>query len=317
MRAADFSMLPPVEPVVDGDAAPCRPPSTAAHPLRGLLLFACGVLVLACMDTTTKYLAARYEVPLIVGVRYVVNLVMMVALVAPTQRARLVRTQRTGLVLVRAACLATASLFMGFAFQRMPVAESTSIVFLAPSIVLLLARPLLGERIGVAGWVAAVAGFAGVLLVAHPGSGLEPLGVAFALAAAIVTAVYQLLSRVLAGTERTMALLFYTALVGAIVFGLAAPWFWNGRVPHLPDLLLFLSLGLYAGVGHYLFTAAHRFAAASTLAPVGYLQVVWAGLLGWLVFGHLPALVSIVGMIVIIASGALVALNSSVQRKDR
>src|SRR4051812_44716576 len=303
-------------PVVDGDAL-APPTRLAVHPLLGMMLFACGVLVLACMDTTTKYLAARYEVPLIVAVRYVVNCLLMIALLAPTYGARLVRTRRTGLVLVRAACLAAASILLGFALKRMPVAESTSIVFLAPTIVLLLARPVLGERIGGLGWGAAIAGFAGVLLVARPGAGLELIGVALALATAIVTAAYQLLSRVLASTERTMTLLFYTALVGAIAFGLAAPWFWDGRIPRPVDLLLFLSLGIYSGVGHYLFTAAHRYAPASTLAPIGYLQVVWAGLLGWLVFGHVPAGPSILGMFVIIGSGVLIALKPSLQRKGR
>lgn len=307
----------PSEPVADGDSDLAPTPSAASRPLRGMLLFACGVLVLACMDTTTKYLAARYEVPLIVAVRYVVNCLLMVVVLTPAYGARLVETRRTGLVLVRAACLAAASIFLGFALKRMPVAESTSIVFLAPTLVLLLARPILGEHIGRRGWIAAIAGFTGVLLIARPGAGLEPVGVALALATAAVTAAYQLLSRVLASTERTMALLFYTALVGAIAFGLAAPWFWDGRVPRLPDLLLFLSLGAYSGVGHYLFTAAHRFAPASTLAPIGYLQVVWAGLLGWIVFGHVPPALSIVGMLVVIASGALIALKAPSQRKDR
>jgi drug/metabolite transporter (DMT)-like permease len=121
----------------------------------------------------------------------------------------------------------------------------------------------------------------------------------------------------LADSERTIALLFYTALVGAILFGLAAPWFWDGRVPRPLDLLLFFSLGIYSGLGHYLFTAAHRYAPASTLAPIGYLQVVWAGLLGWLVFGHVPPSLSLLGMVAIIASGALIALKPSLHRKDR
>jgi drug/metabolite transporter (DMT)-like permease len=306
-----------IEPVADGDVGPAAPTLTAARPLRGMAIFACGVLVLACMDTTTKYLAARYEVPLIVGVRYVVNCLLMIVALGPAYGARLVRTRRTGLVLVRAACLAAASIFLGFALKRMPVAESTSIVFLAPTLVVLLARPLLGERIGALGWTAAIAGFAGIVLIARPGAGLEPLGVALALATAAVTAAYQLLSRMLASSERTIALLFYTALVGAIVFGLAGPWFWDGRVPRAFELMLFLSLGIYSGVGHYLFTAAHRYAPASSLAPIGYLQVVWAGLLGWIVFGHVPGALSVAGMVIVIASGALIALKPSFQRKDQ
>jgi drug/metabolite transporter (DMT)-like permease len=269
------------------------------------------------MDTTTKYLAERYAPPLIVGVRYVVNCLLMIAVFAPAYRGRLVHTERTALVLVRGACLAAGSLLLAFAFVRMPVAETTSLVFLAPTLVALLARPVLGERIGALGWVAALTGFAGVLLIARPGSGLEPVGVLLALGGAATTAVYQLLSRMLATTERTMALLFYTALIGAIVFGMAAPWFWDGRIPEPVEMLLFLSLGVYSGVGHYLFTAAHRYAAASTLAPVGYVQVIWAGLLGWIVFGHVPAALSVVGMGIIIASGALITLRPTLERRWR
>jgi drug/metabolite transporter (DMT)-like permease len=297
------------ELVVDGDAVVVAAPPIAHQPLRGITLFACGVLVLACMDTTTKYLVASYEAPLVVAVRYVVNGLLMIALLAPTYGFRLVQTRRTGLVILRAGCLAIVSIVLSFALKRLPVAESTSIVFLAPTVVILLARTLLGERMKATGYIAAATGFAGVLLIARPGAGLEPLGVVLALVAAVVTALYQLLSRVLAPTERTMALLFYTALLGAIVFGLAAPWFWDGRIPRLVDMALLVSLGVYSAVGHYLFTAAHRYAPASTLAPIGYVQVVYAGLLGWLVFGHVPDALSIAGMLVIIASGALMTLK--------
>jgi drug/metabolite transporter (DMT)-like permease len=280
------------------------------HPVRGALLFVTGLLLFACMDTTTKYLSAHYEVPLIVAIRYIVNCLLMIVLLAPTHGRQLVETQRTGLVLVRAGCLAAASLLVGLALQRMPVAETTAINFIAPMLVVLIAGPLLGERVGAWGWAAAGAGFAGVLLVARPGSGLETIGIVFALGAVGANAAYQLLSRVLAGSERTIALLFYTALVGSICFGLALPWFWEGRAPGLGELLLFLSLGVYGGVGHFLFTAAYRHAPASMLAPMNYLQLLWAGLLGWLVFGHVPDRLSTLGMCVIAASGLVMALKS-------
>ena len=283
---------------------------TADHPLRGTLLFVTALLLFACMDATTKYLAASHAVPLIVAVRYIGNLSLMVVLLAPTHAREMVRTQRTGLVLVRGLSLAVVSLLVGFAFQRMPVAETTAINFLAPMLVVLVARPLLGERIGPLGWTAAILGFAGVLLIVRPGSGLDPIGIAFALLAVGAGVVYQLLSRVLAATEQTLALLFYTALTGTTLFGLALPWFWEARPPSLLEALLFGSLGVYGGLGHFLFTAAYRHAPASLLAPMNYLQLLWVGLLGWCVFGHVPDGISLLGMCVIAASGILVALKT-------
>lgn len=285
------------------------------HPFRGVLLVVAAVFLFACMDTTTKVLATYYPVPVVMAVRYLVHCLLMVVLLTPTQGKKLIRTQRTGLVLFRATCLAAASLFVGLALQRMPVAEATAIVFLAPLLVVLFAGQFLDEKVGVVGWVSAAAGFAGVLMIARPGSGLDPAGVAYALCGAGVIAAYQLLSRVLATTERTVAMLFYTALVGSVLFGILVPWFWGGPVPTLLQVLLFLSMGVMGGVGHFLFTAAHRHAPASLLAPMMYLQLLWAGLLGWLVFGHVSEGTSILGMCVVAASGAVVALRSHMSRR--
>ena len=280
------------------------------QPVKALLLLISGLFVLACMDSTIKYLTTFYNVPLVVAVRYSVHCLLMIVLLAPHQGKRLVRTQRTGLVLIRGICLAAASLFMGMALQRMPVAETTAINFLGPMLVVLLARPLLHERIGALGWAAALTGFGGVLLIARPGGGLDPTGVVFALGAVGANASYQLLSRVLVTTEQTLALLFYAALTGAIGFGIALPWFWEGTPPTPWQLLLFLSMGITAGLGHYLFTLAYRYAPASLLAPANYLQLLWAGLLGWLIFGHIPDPLSILGMGVVAASGLMIAFKS-------
>ena len=281
-----------------------------AQPLRGALLALIGLFLFACMDTTTKYLAARYDVPLIVACRYLGNLALMLALVGPSHGRTIARTQRTGLVIVRALSLAATSLLMGFALRYISVAEATAINFLAPLLVVVAAGPFLGERVGAVGWVATGMGFLGVLLIARPGGGIVLAGAALAFACVGLNVTYQLLSRVLARTETTIALLFYSALVGSVIFGLMAPWFLNGRVPSAVELALFLSLGFYGGLGHYLYTAAFRYAPASLLATINYAQLLWAGVLGWLVFGHLPDGVSLTGMAVICASGVMVALST-------
>ena len=280
------------------------------HPIRGALLCVMAVALFACMDTVTKYLSQTHPVPLIVAARYLGNLLLMVGFIVPRHGRQMIRTRRTGLVWVRALCLALASLLIGFALQRMPVAETTAILFLSPILLTIVAGPLLNERVGAVGWLATLAGFAGVILIARPGSGLVTVGVMFALGAVATNLGYQFLSRVLSASESTFALLFYTALTGSILYGIAVPWFLEDRAPTLLEAALFASLGVFGGVGHYLFTAAFRFAPASLLAPLNYVQLLWAGLLGWVVFGHVPGAVSLLGMALIAGSGVLVALKT-------
>ncbi|MBP7000368.1 DMT family transporter [Amaricoccus sp.] len=302
----------PAEPVapMPGAAAAALP----RRPLTGVALLAVAVLLFASMDTTTKYLVGSYDPRLVVAVRYILHFLLMLAIVGPIHRTRMARTRRPGLVLVRAACLVLASLLMGLALRRMPVAEATAMVFLAPILVVLAAPWVLRERFRGADAAAAAVGFAGVLLIARPGSALDPLGVLLVLGAAALSAGYMLLSRHLASTETTMVLLFYTALVGAVACGLALPWSVGGPAPTATQLALFLWTGFVGGVGHYLFTAAHRYAPASFLAPVNYLQILWAGLLGWLVFGQVPDAISVAGMALVVAAGVAIALRSAARR---
>ena len=280
------------------------------HPVRGVLLSITALALFACMDTITKYLAARYDIPLIMAVRYLGNLLLMVLVFAPRQARDMVTTRRTGLVVVRGLCLAAASFLFGSALAHLPVADATAISFLAPILLVAAAGKFLGERVGWVGWLAVMLGFAGVLLIARPGRGLDMIGVLFALGAVGANLGYQFLSRLLASTERTVALLFYTALAGSVVYSLALPWFLGERVPSALEMGLLASLGLLGGLGHFLFTAAFRDAPASLLAPFNYTQLLWAGLLGWLVFGQLPDRLSLLGMAVIAGSGVIVALKT-------
>lgn len=294
-------------------------PKTAQHTttllqhnaLKGFLLAAAGLFLFSCMDSTTKYLTTHYNVPFVVAMRYIVHFLLMVMILAPRHSAQLVHTQRTGLVIARAVVLTIASLCMGMALHRMPLAETTAINFLAPTLVALLAGSMLGEKIGGWGWAAIVTGFIGVLLIARPGGGLDAIGIMFALGAAAANATYQLLSRLLASTEKAIALLFYTALTGSIIFGIALPWFWENEAPSRLELILLLSMGVSGGLGHYLFTLAYRHAPASMLAPMTYLQLIWAGLLGWIVFGTIPDNMSLMGMAIVAASGLIIAFKSS------
>ncbi len=119
-------------------------PPLILHPFRGVMLVAAAVLLFACMDTTTKYLTADFAPPIVIAVRYTVQCLLMVLLLTPSHGRRLIQTRRTGLVVLRAACLALASLVMAIAFNRLPIAEATAIVFLSPLLVVLLSGFTLG-----------------------------------------------------------------------------------------------------------------------------------------------------------------------------
>lgn len=292
----------------NGTAAPARP-------LVGILFVVLATLAFALSDTVTKHLAMLYPVPVVMAVRYLVNLGLLALFLWPGLGARLWGAQRLWLLVLRGLCLAAASLTMGWALRVMPVGETVAIIYLAPFAVMLLAVPFLGEKVSPVGWAGAVFGFVGVLLIARPGGSLDQLGVFFALVNAALATAYHLLTRLLSRTDTTISMIFHTAWVGAVIFCILAIPSLEGFAPALPDVGLMVLLGALMAVGHFLFTAAYREAPASLLAPVNYLHLVWAAGLGFAVFGHVPERWSIIGMAMVTAAGIAVAFNSHLQHR--
>jgi len=278
------------------------------HPLRGILLMLAAVLCFALLDATAKHLTHTFPVPMLVWARYTLHCLLMVVFLGPTLRWGLVRTGRPRLQIVRALMLVAVTGLNIAALHYLPLAETTALLFFAPLLVAMLAGPFLGERLGVFHWVAIIAGFGGALLIARPGGELHPAGLALVLGAALCYAIYQIQTRQLSPTENTLTMLFYTALVGTVGMTLAAPLYWGGPVPDWREALLIASLGIYGGTGHFLLISAFRHAAATTLSPLLYVQLIWATLLGWLVFGHWPDTMTLAGMAIIAASSISLAL---------
>ncbi len=278
---------------------------------RGILLVLVTVLVFALSDVATKYLTERWPVPFVLAARYLVNVLILLAVFLPRHGRAVFRTQRTGLVILRGASLSVGSIAMGLALRFMPVGETVAIVYLAPLIVMVAAVPLLGEKVRPAGWIAVALGFAGVVLIARPGGGLSLPGMGLALVTALATAIYHLLSRSLSRSEQTVPLLVFTAVIGLVIFGVMLPWNLPDTLPPPLDLAVLAGLGVLATLGHFLFTAAYRLAPASTLAPFNYVHLVWAAGLGWLVFGHVPEPLAALGIGLVALAGALGAVASA------
>lgn len=277
--------------------------------LTGILLVVAAVIMFAIADTTGKHLFAIYSVIAVGAVRYLVNLILLLVLLWPKHRGALWATQKTGMVVARGLCLVLATITMSYALRLMPVGETVSILYLSPFLVMLLAGPLLGESVTPIMWVGALASFVGVLMIVRPGGGLDPLGVILMLINAGLATAYHLITRHLAKTETTIAMLFHSALSGAMIFSVLSMAMVDAFAPTPQDFSLMLLLGVLATIGHFLFTAAYRHAPASLLAPVNYLHLVFAGILGFLVFGHVPDMYAMIGMAAIALSGVATALR--------
>jgi drug/metabolite transporter (DMT)-like permease len=278
--------------------------------LKGVLFVLAAVFLFAAGDAMSKHLVGVYAVPFVLAVRYILNALLLLAVMGPRHGSGLWQTNRTSWVVMRGVVLAVASMTMGLALQRMPIGETVAIIYLAPMVVMLLSGPLLGEKVHPVAWFGAVLAFGGVLLVLRPGAGLDPLGVFYALLNAALSTAYHMMTRVLARTESTMSMLFHVSLVGSVVFGLLAIGHLPQTMPPVADLSLLVGLGVLATLGHFMFTIAYREAPPALLAPVNYMHIVWAGLLGWLVFDHIPEWPSLTGMAMVLAAGVVVAIRA-------
>ena len=156
----------------------------------------------------------------------------------------------------------------------------------------------------------AALGFAGVLVILRPGAGLHPGGVALALLLAGFTTAFHLVTRVLGRSESALGMLGYVTVVGFGIFAILSLPTLGGPVPSLGDLGLMAVLGLIFTGGHFLFAAAYREAPAALVAPVNYLHFVWAALMGWAAFDHVPDGLTVLGMALILASGSAIALGA-------
>ena len=279
------------------------------HPLRGILQMLAAVLCFALLDATAKHLSQKFPVPMLVWARYTLHFLLMLFFLAPTLRWKLVATRRPAMQIVRALMLVGVTGFAMAAFRHLPLAETTALLFITPLIVALLAGPFLGERLRPSHWIASICGFGGALLIARPDGALNATGLALVIAAALCYSIYQIQTRQLSPSENTLTMLFYTALVGSAAMTLAAPLYWGGPLPDWREGLMIASLGIYGGTGHFLLISAFRHAPATTLSPFLYVQLIWAALLGWLVFGHWPDGTTLFGMAIIAASSASLALT--------
>ncbi len=270
------------------------------NPLKGILLMNLAMFLLAGMDGISKTLAADYAVPQILCVRFLIFCVFALAIARPKSLRSAFRSKHPYLQIARSLIITIEVGVFILAFRYLPLADTHAIAGIAPLMVTALAVPFLGEKVGLRRWSAIAIGFVGLLIIVRPGIGVFNPAALIALAGAGLWAVYQILVRKVSDDDAATSLL-YMAVIGAVVMTALAPFFW--KAPDTTGWLLLLALGLVGSLGHYILIQAFRAAPASTLQPFHYIVLLWATVIGYLVFGDLPDIWTILGAVVIAASG--------------
>ena len=281
------------------DAAPA---ARRDRPLAGIGLILLFSALATGLDSIAKAFTQIYPPAELVAIRYAVQTAALLALMPWLGWRRVAATGAPALQLVRGVTLAGSAATFVVGLGLLPFATNVVLAFASPAIVAALSAWLLGERVGRVRWAAIAVGFAGVVIVVAPGAGAIALDwpVAFPLVCALLYSVYQLLTRRIAEVDRTLPNLFWPCVVGCALTALVVPFFWTPPSPLHAAILAVHALAVAAC--HVLLIRALALAPASLVAPFGYASLIWAILLGWLVFGERPTPATLGG-------GALIALS--------
>ena len=198
---------------------------------------------------------------------------------------------------------ATACLAVGLSL--LPLAELSAILQLTPLLMTVLAIPILGERVGPRRLVAVLIGLAGALAIVRPGGDLWQASSLVPVGASMCFALYQLVTRLGTRNDTTTTNMIYTPLAGAIATSIAVPWVWV--TPDAMGWLLLVATGVLGGGNQFLVIKAMQAATAATVAPFIYTTLVWAIIMGYLVFDAFPDAWTLLGAGLIVASGLYVA----------
>ncbi|WP_405278904.1 DMT family transporter [Cobetia sp. Ld8] len=276
--------------------------SAASVVNRGIGLCLLAMLVFACQDAITKVLVQGLPVAQLIMVRYWVFVVF--ALIYAHLRGGLnaaVRTRYPWLQLLRSLLSVGEIAIFSLGLRYLGLAESHALFAMFPLLAMALAGFVLGEFTGLRRWLAAAVGFAGTLVILRPGLGLFEPAALIPLSAALAFAVYNLITRLVSREDGFTTNMLYMAVVGCIAstaFGLPV-W----QAPSQGEWGLMGVLALTGVLAHLLLVKALEYAPAGVLQPFNYSLLVFAILIGLLVFGELPDAWTLVGAALVVAGG--------------
>lgn len=269
----------------------------------GILLMIATTFVFAAQDGISRHLAGEYNVLMVVMIRYWFFAAFVIA-VARRKAGGIgaaAATTQPFLQIFRGLLLATEICVMILAFTLLGLVESHAVFTCYPLLIAALSGPILGERVGWRRWVAIAVGFVGVLIILRPGFGVFAVEAVVPLVAALLFALYGLLTRFAARRDSTATSFFWTGTMGAVMMTLIGVWSWESMIAS--DWAWMGVLCITGALGHWLLIKTYEVAEASAVQPFAYLQLPFAASLGIMVFGEAIRPNVVFGVSLIVGAG--------------
>jgi drug/metabolite transporter (DMT)-like permease len=278
--------------------------SARATNLRAAGLTALAVSFFAVSDAVVKLLAAVHPPGQILFCRGVLACLCLLALIRLRRRGWTLLPLRDRAVWLRSLCDFGASLCFFSALQRLPLAEATAVLFVFPLLLTAIAALVLGERVGAARWAGVAVGLVGVLIILRPGAAAFDPAAVWALAAAILIALRDLVTRKVSASIDTESIALVTMIFSTLASLVTAPFGW-----HLPDAMGVLGFAASAAlsiIGFVAIVAGTRSGDISFTAPFRYVMVPLSFVLGYVIWGRVPDGFVLIGAAVVVLAGLAV-----------
>jgi S-adenosylmethionine uptake transporter len=268
----------------------------------GILLYLVGVFFFAVNDALGKWLVADYGVGQLMLLRNIGAAFVLIPIIAAL-RINLLDFSHPWLQFVRILCMAADTFCFYFATRSMPLADVMTFYMAAPLIVTALSAPLLGEKVEPFRWMAIAIGFAGVLIALQPSPALLSSASPIALIGAAMFGLGEMATRRLRAMH-WLPLVGWQFAGAGLIGGATIPWSWVAPNPF--DLALMFVVGIVAMLCFICITRSLSLAPVAVVAPFQYTSIVWATIIGWIVWHDKPTLPIIIGNCIIIGSGLFV-----------
>jgi drug/metabolite transporter (DMT)-like permease len=283
--------------------------------LHGYLFALAATTIFSFQDAVSKHLGDHYPPIFVTMIRYWAFGAFCVLLASrmPGGIKTVARTKRPWLQILRGFLLATEVMMVITSFAHAGLAHSTAVLSATPIVVTMLSIPMLGEHVGWRRWSAIVAGMIGVLLILKPeASGFLDPWLLLPLACCVMYAVYLVVTRLVSRSDAPMTSFFYIGVAGAVTATLIGPFFWTNLAGW--DRAWMALLCVTGMSGHYLVIRAYKLLDASAIQPITYLSLVYAAVLGTLIYGEIITWNVIAGSVVVVGAGIFTVWREYVLR---